>query len=122
MEDPPSRPNPEFVFHRPPPIEIYQVRGDQLDRIEEDCGQVDHDLTFSIATGSIAITLCATLLTTEASDSVQTIFIVATVVCFLVSLYTGIRWFRRRRSIPKVLQIIRSRQSDNPSSPPDEGQ
>ena len=120
MDDSSPGQEPEIIFHRPPRIEIYSVTGDQLDRIEESCGQVGHDLTFLIAAGSVAITLLATLLTTEASNLVQTIFIIIIVSCTLTSLYTGIRWVRRRRDVPKTLQVIRSKRSDDPLYPPEE--
>ena len=107
---------PEIVTYRIPRIEVYQVTDDELRRIEEGSGQVDQDLTFAVAFLSFAIAFLITLSTVTLSDLMRSIFIAVIIICTVVFLYTGARWWRRRKTASNVIASIRSRK-DNPEVP-----
>jgi Flp pilus assembly protein TadB len=108
--------DPEIVTYRIPRIEVYQVTDDELTRIEEASGHVDQDFTFAVAFLSFAIAFAITLVTATLSDLIRSIFILVIIICTIVFLYTGTRWWRTRKSAPKVIASIRSRK-ENPEVP-----
>jgi len=105
--------DPEIVTYRIPRIEVYQVTDDELKRIEEGSGHIDQDLTFAVAFLSFAIAFVITLATATLSDLLRSIFIVVIIICTIVFLYTGTRWWRTRKTASNITAGIRSRK-DNP--------
>ncbi|MEK6702213.1 MAG: hypothetical protein AABZ53_08115 [Planctomycetota bacterium] len=106
---------PEIKYVAPPPIVMYQVSGDQLDRIKEECSQVGHDLSFALAAGGSGLTTVTTLLTVpQLTDKQQGLFLVLSIALGLVFLYTGVRWFWARRKAPAIIDSIR--RSDQPEN------
>jgi Flp pilus assembly protein TadB len=103
----------EIVTYKIPRIEVYQVTDDELRRVEEGSGQVGQDLTFAVASLSFATAFLITLCTTSLTDPLRSIFIAVVIVCTVVFLYTGARWWRTRRIASRVITSIRSRK-DNP--------
>jgi len=106
----------EIVTYKIPRIEVYQVTDDEIKRIEEGMGQVGEDLTFAVASLSFAIAFFITLSTVPLTDLLQTIFIAIVIICVIVFLYTGVRWWRARTTASNVITSIRSRK-DNPDVP-----
>lgn len=95
-----------------PPIEIYEVTGDQLDLIEESCRSLSQDLSFAIASLSICTSFAIALLSASPSATVRYVYVVVVVVSFALSVYTGCRWLRLRRTSPEIIDKIRSRKMD----------
>ena len=106
----------EARTYKIPPIEIYEVTGDQLDLIEESSRSVGQDFTFAISSLSIFIAFVVALSSANPSNIVRTIYFVIAAVSFAVCLYTGIKWMRARRKTPNVIEKIRSRKMDPQSS------
>ena len=106
---------PKIEFVPPPPIKWYGVSGDQLDRIEEACSDVGHDLSFALAAGSVGVTSLITYFSVSQLTSKQRIIFVAVmVISAALFLYTGIRWFRTRNKAKRLIDAIRA--SDQPES------
>jgi len=112
-----SKDSPEIVTHRIPRIEIYQATDDELNRIEEGYTQVGLDLTFAMTSLSSGLAFLIALLTATLSERVRLLFIAVVVLCAVVFLYTGTKWWRMRKAGPNVIAKIRSRKSD-PEVPP----
>lgn len=102
----------EFRTYKIPPLEIYEVTNDQLDRIEESCQSLSQDLTFAIASLSIFASFAIALASADPSGTVRFVFIVVAVVSLAMSVYTGCRWFRRKKTSPGIIAKIRSRKLD----------
>ncbi len=113
----PKRDSPEVVTYRIPIIEVYHVTDDELRRLEEGCSQVGQDLTFAIASLSLGVAFAIALMTGDFRQPVGGILLTLTVVCLVVALYTGIRWWRARGITPDVVAKIRSRKTE-PAVPP----
>jgi hypothetical protein len=107
--DVPPREDLEVVTYKIPRIEVYQLTDDELCRIEEGCGQVAQDLTFAVSFLSFGIAFLIALFTASFSQTLEIVFISLSVVCGLGFLYTGIRWWQKRKAIPNVIARIRSR-------------
>jgi hypothetical protein len=111
------REEPEIVTYRIPRIEVYQVTDDELKRIEEGSSQTGQDLTFAIASFSIAISFAIALFTGTFSHPVSLVLTVALMFCGGFGLYTGFRWRRARARTPDAIAKIRSRKVE-PDVPP----
>lgn len=112
MSDTRIRP-PKIEYVTPPPIKWYGVSGDQLDRIEEACSEVGHDLSFALAAGSIGVTSLITYISVSQLTINQRItFICVMIISAAVFLYTGIRWLRTRKKAKRMIDAIRA--SDQP--------
>lgn len=84
---------------------------DELNRIEEGYGQVNQDLTFAIAAGSICVTLLTALVAGSIADRLFLTLLILAVLSAVVSIYTGMKWWRARKVVPAVLAAIRSRKT-----------
>jgi hypothetical protein len=113
----PDDQRPEIVTYRIPRIEVYQVTDDELRRIEEAGGQVGQDLTFAVAALSICVSFLIALTTATLSDLTRNIFIALVIVSAVVFSYTGLRWYRTRRTGPDTIASIRRRRTE-PQPPP----
>jgi hypothetical protein len=109
--------DPEIVTYKIPRIEVYQVTDDELNRVEEQSGQVGQDLTFAVASGSVGLSFLITVLTGQLSTGLTVAFISVVFACGFTFIYTGFRWWRTRGMLAKVLAKIRSRKSE-PVAPP----
>ena len=109
-----NQPPEEFqvITHRIPQIEVYQVTDDELKRIEDGYGQVGQDLTFAVTSLSLCIAFGIALLTGTFSERLFVFLLVLVIICAVVALYTGIRWFRARREAPSVIATIRARKTE----------
>ena len=111
--------NREVRTYKIPAIEIYEVTEDQLDLIEESCRSLSQDLSFAIASLSVCASFVIALFSASPSAAVRYVYIVVAVVSIVVSLYTGCRWWRQRRTSPGIIQKIRSRKMDPESGQED---
>jgi threonine/homoserine/homoserine lactone efflux protein len=102
-------------------MEVYQVSDQELKQIEETYGHVGQDLTFAIAFFSFGLAFLIALLTATLSEFHRLIFINVVIICGVVFLYTGIRWWRTRKTVPNVIANIRSRKP-NPEVPSEKPQ
>ncbi len=105
----PAREEPQVITYRIPRIEVYQVTEDELGRIEEGFGQVGQDYTFAVASLSCCIAFAIALATASLPAQLFIIFLSLVVISALVALYTGVRWWRVRKTAPAVIATIRSR-------------
>ena len=110
MNQPPEQ--LQVITHRIPRIEVYQVTDDELKRIEDGYGQVGQDLTFAVTSLSFCIAFGIALLTGKFSERLFVFLLVLVIICAVVALYTGIRWFRARRAAPNVIATIRARKTE----------
>ena len=111
------RDEPEIVTHRIPKIEVYQITEQELERIEEGIGSVSQDLTFAVASLSAGISFLIALLAGTLSQTVFITFTIIVIVCGVVFLYTGIKWWRTKRITPNVIARIRSRRIEPEVTP-----
>ena len=107
---------PEIIFNPPPPIQLYSVNGDQLQRIEESCSSVGEDLTFAIASFSTGLAFLIALLTGTFSETVFAIFVALVILCSIISLYTGLKWRRGKNAVRAAITAIRG--PTQPELPP----
>lgn len=108
--------NREIRTYKIPAIEIYEVTEDQLDLIDKSCRNLGQDLSFAIASLSICASFVIALFSASPSATARYVYIVVAVVSFAVSLYTGCRWLRQRKTSPGIIHKIRSRKMDPESS------
>ena len=103
------REEPQVITYRIPRIEVYQVTDDELNRIEDAFSQVNQDLTFAVAGLSLSVAFSIALATASLSERLYSIFVSLVLISAAVALYTGVRWWRARRTAPAVIATIRSR-------------
>jgi hypothetical protein len=104
-----KRDKPQIVTYTIPKIEVYQVTDSELTTIETSHGHVSQDFTFATISLSLGVAFLIALLTTTPSSATSIIFTIVIIVCAFVFLYTGIRWWRTRNTLPNVVADIRSR-------------
>lgn len=111
---------PEIITHRIPAIEVYHITEDELDRIEEACGQIGQDLTFGLTLLAFSVSFLIALFTATFSEANRTVFIVLAAASGVAALYFLSRWWRVRKTVPSAIARIRSRrtQPEPPSRPP----
>ena len=107
MSQPPEE--PQIVTYHIPRIEVYHVTDDELTRIEDGYGQVGQDLTFAVTSISFCIAFAIALATADFSERLFMMFLLLVIAFAILGLYTGIRWWRVRKTVPTVLVKIRSR-------------
>ena len=114
MDEQPKH-TPKIQHVEPPPIMLYSVTGERLDGIKEACSTVGQDLSFALASFSVGLTVLITYLTVpQLTNNQQTFCLVVMLICAVVFLYTGIRWFTSRNSAARIIDAIR--RSDQPDS------
>jgi len=97
--------------HRVEHVDVYEVFGDELDRIETEATSVGTDLQFALFWLPIAITLTVTLsLTSIQSQKVYVSFFSLTVISYALGIYFAIRWWLCRGVFKRLLAKIRDRQ------------
>jgi len=89
-------------------LTIYEVEESELEILSR--GSPDSlYLNFAIFLISIALSFLVTLLTSEVSSRVFTVFVCVTVIGFLLGIFLLILWFRNRKSVSVLVQKIRDR-------------
>jgi hypothetical protein len=97
--------------HRVEHVDVYEVFGDELDRIEQEGISVGTDLQFALFWLPIAVTLTTTLSLTNIQNlKIYVGFFIVMVVSYGFGIYFGIRWWRCRGSFKRLLTKIRDRQ------------
>jgi len=97
--------------HRLEHVDVYEVSGDELDRIEREAVTVGTDLQFALFWIPIAVTLTTALaLTSIQNAKVYNGFFTVTVVSYGFGVYFGVRWWRCRDVFKRLLAKIRDRQ------------
>ena len=100
---------PEIRRARVERLTIYEVSEGELDTLERG-SPVSLYLNIAIALLSVAITLTATLLTAVfRSPSIFVVFVVCTVVGYVVGIILLLLWRRSRHSVVDCTAIIRNR-------------
>jgi hypothetical protein len=90
-------------------VDLYEIKDSELDLLEKG-SPADLQLNFAIFLLSAAISAICTLATaTFSNTTVQTVFIVVTVVGLLLGIYLLIAWWRNRTSLKSVADRIRQR-------------
>lgn len=108
-------PTPEIQYVAPPPIKMYSVSGDRLDRIQEACSQVGHAFSIALTALSIDVTLIVTKLTvSQLTDNQKNILILLILIFTGAFLVTGYLWYRSRNKAATIIDAIR--RSDQPES------
>ena len=105
--------SPQIVTHKIPKIEVFQISDDELRRINDRITQVGQDFSFMLTSFSIGITLIFSLMTGAINPEYKLVFKVAVGMSIVVTLYTGIKWIRYRKSTMDVISRIRDRR-ENP--------
>ena len=95
-----------------PPIEIYEVTDEQLERIEESCQTVGQDFAFALSSLSIFLSFAVALTSANPSGFARTSYLIVAGISAVVCLYTGSRWLRTRQRTPTTIEKIRSRKVD----------
>ena len=108
---------PEIVTYKIPRIEMYQVADYQLKRLEEGYAQVGQDLTFATASLSSGLAFLIALVTATFSEWIRVLLWAIVIICGLVFLYTGARWWRARKEVPDVIAEIRRLKTDPDVAP-----
>ena len=94
--------------HKIPSVEIYEVTEAEIMELSSKNGSGLY-LNFAICCISIDATLLAALLTCDASDIVQVIFISLIVVLSLATIFLGILWYKEKNKYTKTLEKILNR-------------
>jgi uncharacterized membrane protein YraQ (UPF0718 family) len=96
--------------HRLEDVEIYEVTGDELDRIEQEAATIGTDLQFALVLLPVALSLTAALfLTTIPSIRVYVTFLVIMIIAYVFGAWFFIRWSRERGTFTRLLGKIRQR-------------
>jgi len=93
--------------HRINQFATYEIQVSDFKRIREVAGSIGTDLTFAVAAASV----CATLIITLSTVTIQgerrfNIFLIATGLSFIAMLLFGIRWWRQRGELEKLMSRI----------------
>ncbi len=99
---------PRIVRGRVDSFALYEITDDELRILEEGSPSSLH-LNFSIFCNTLAISFLIALLTSTVDTKTFTVFVVLTVVGFLVGGFLFILWFRARKSVAGVVRKIRAR-------------
>jgi hypothetical protein len=97
--------------HRLEHAEIYELFGDELDRIEHEATNVGTDLQFATFWLSIAGT-CSFALPTipESNTRIFIVFLIVLILGYALGFYFAVRWWLQRGTLKKLIARIRQRQ------------
>jgi hypothetical protein len=101
-------------------VDLYEIKDSELETLASG-SPATLELTFGIALLSIAFTTLGTIVSTEKfkNDTIRLIFILSTIVGFILSPYFIARWFLAKSSINKLVFQIKSRMPPpEPTIPP----
>ena len=109
---------PQIVTYQIPKIEVYQVTDAELTSMETSHGQVGQDFTIAVTSLSLGVAFVLALLTGTFQPAWETTIKILTAMCGFSFIYTGIRWWRTRNVLPRVITEIRSRKVPDDILPP----
>jgi uncharacterized membrane protein len=103
-------------------VDLYEIKENELDLLEKG-SPAGLYLNFAIFLLTIAFSSLSVLctVTTFINDLMQTVFVVVTVVGFLLGVLLLILWYRGREDVIKVIKNIRNRIPPEVSSTPSGG-
>ena len=107
-----SSDEPKIVAYNIPRIEVYQVTDDELRRMEEGASNAGTEFATMLAGVSITISLIIALTQGEFESDIEIFFKSAIGVAALTSGYMGVKWYRHRSSVSKLMSDIRSRRTE----------
>ena len=108
VENTTSQPLPEIRRGALSRLTIYEVEESELETLEK--GSPDSlYLTFSVFLLTTAISFFIALVTTQVAQKIYTIFVVITVVGFIIGIFLLIIWCKKRKSIPDLICKIKKR-------------
>ena len=97
--------------HRLKQIVTYEVPADEFDRIEQEASTVGTDLQFATLLLSTAVSFTVTLCTVAiANERVYEFFIMITIVGYVVGAFCGVRGWKQRGQLNRLISKIRSSQ------------
>lgn len=100
---------PEIRVGRIDVLIVHQVSEEELKRLHEGSPQ-SLDLVFSTALLSTAFSFLASLLTASIpAGKTFTVFLIVTIVGFVMGAYLFLRWYKTRNIISKLVNDIRKR-------------
>lgn len=89
-------------------LTIYEVEESELDTLAQ--GSPDSFyLTFSIFLLSVATSFLISLLTTNVSGNTFTVFVLITIIGFVVGAFLFVMWRKKRKSVPELIEKIKKR-------------
>ncbi len=89
-------------------LTIYEVEESELETLAQ--GSPDSIyLSFSIFLLSVASSFLISLLTTEIKGNIFTIFILITVVGYIIGFFLLIIWKKKKKSVPSLINKIKKR-------------
>lgn len=90
-------------------VDLYEIKDSELDLLEKG-SPADLQLNFAIFLVSTAFASCGSLLTsTFPNETIKTVFIVITIVGFIVGAYLLVAWYRSHTSLKSICKQIRER-------------
>jgi hypothetical protein len=90
-------------------VDLYEIKDGELDILEKG-SPADTQLNFGLALLAMAFTaLCSLLTATFENKTAVTVFIVATIVGFVIGLYFLVSWWKNRTSLKEICRKIRER-------------
>jgi hypothetical protein len=97
--------------HRLTGLDVCDVTTDELDAIERQASDVGLDFQIAVFCLTLSLSFFATLLTVKIeSMKVFTVFVVIVTAGLLIGSAFGIKWYKNRGSLRKLIQKIRDRQ------------
>jgi len=91
-------------------LTLYEITGDELDRLEAEGLSVGEDFSFGLFGLSVAASFTIALLTTKIEgDRVFYSFLIVTIIGYVMSAFFGIRWLWGRRRHKSTVRRIRGR-------------
>ena len=89
-------------------LTIFEVEESELEILAHGSPDSFH-LTFAIFLLSVASSFLIALLTVDVTGKTFTVFVLVTIVGFVVGIYFFMSWRKRRKSIPDLIDKIRKR-------------
>lgn len=101
-------------------VDLYEIKDNELDALEKGT-PAELQLNFAVFLLSTAFAAISSLVTTNfPNKTIETIFIVISVVGTLVGAYLLISWWRTRSAVKELCRRIRERIPPEALSPPDD--
>ena len=90
-------------------VDLYEIKDSELDQLEKG-SPADLQFNFAIFLISTAFTSLGSLITSTFPDeTTKTVFIIITVVGFIIGTYLILSWYRNRTSLKSICKRIRDR-------------
>ena len=107
----------KVVRYRVPPIEIYEITGDELELLEETSRSLSYELSFALSSLSVFVSFVIALSSASPSGWVHTVYVTVSALSLFIFVYAGFRWLRHRRKASHIVGKIRNRKMDPEASP-----